>query len=50
MVLSVDHARVVRKLELVETEHLGEAANERPIDGLDLKAGVLKRILDVGLV
>jgi hypothetical protein len=48
--LGVDLPRLVGAFELAEPEHLGVAADEGPVDGLDLQAGVAQRGLDVGLV
>jgi hypothetical protein len=48
--LGVDLAGIIRALELSEPEHLGVAADQGPIHGSDLEAGVLKGGLDAGLV
>ena len=45
--LRVDLAGLVRALELPEPEHLGVAADQGAVDGLDLEAGVLEGGLDV---
>ena len=44
--LCVDLAGFVRALELSEPEHLGVAADQGTVDGLDLEAGVLEGGLD----